>query len=942
MFRTALFCLPFLWFGILPATGADEIPIDYTRDIVPVFTKYCAGCHNDADHEGHFSLETYASLQQGTEDGPALLPGDLNGSLIWRLVNGRTEPKMPPEGEPAPNAEEIEKLRLWIEQGAKGPDGAEPDRLMLKVPHIASHVKISPITGLALSPDGSALAVARFGEVSLFRKSPTTMNWEPSGTLDGFPGKINAVHFCQNGTRLVTASGVEGAGGISTLWEWPALTRIRDFKGHRDAMHDAEVSPDGKILATCGHDKEIILWDVESGAVLRTLSGHNGAVYDLAFSPDGNVLASASADDTCKLWRVADGERLDTLGQPLKEQYSIEFSPDGKFVVAAGADNRIRVWQFVSHEKPRINPLIHARFAHEAPIVRLAFSPDGTRLISAAEDRTVKVWDTRNYTEIRLLENEPDLVTVIGIQPDNRAFVVGRLDGSWESRPLPAVPTQTGTPQMGETVAAVPVANPAPMGAVQEQEPNTVASAAQGISVPAVIKGTIHADSGKDEDFFRFSAKQGEEWVVEVNAARSKSPLDSYLEILTLDGRPIERMLLQAVRDSYFTFRGKNGTESGDFRVFNWEEMDLNEYLFANGEVVKLWLYPRGPDSGFLVYPGTGSRWGYFDTTPLAHALGEPCYIVHPYPPGSELIPNGLPVFPIYYENDDESRRELGSDSKLIFTAPADGEYLIRLRDVRGQQGPNYTYELTVRPRQPDFRVNIDNRKLSVYAGSATEIRFRASRADQFDGPIQIQVAGLPAGLTLAAPIVIEEGQIQAFASLVAAPGQGELTPEQVKQIQFQASATIGGKAVVHEVPGLDELKIPQNPPVTVAIQAAPNGVQPLNPGGAGPLEFVIEPGETIMLKVVANRHSHPGEIPFGNEDSGRNLPHGTFVDNIGLNGLLLLSDQNEREFFVTAAKWVPEQSRLFHLKTNVGGEQTTPPVILHVRKKENRVAESN
>ena len=81
----------------------------------------------------------------------------------------------------------------------------------------------------------------------------------------------------------------------------------------------------------------------------------------------------------------------------------------------------------------------------------------------------------------------------------------------------------------------------------------------------------------------------------------------------------------------------KTTTESGDFRVFNWQEMKLDEYLYSNGEVVKLWLYPRGPDSGFVAYPGQGSRWGYFDTTPLSHALGEPCYIVEPHPPGTKL-----------------------------------------------------------------------------------------------------------------------------------------------------------------------------------------------------------------------------------------------------------------------------------------------------------------
>ena len=61
--------------------------------------------------------------------------------------------------------------------------------------------------------------------------------------------------------------------------------------------------------------------------------------------------------------------------------------------------------------------------------------------------------------------------------------------------------------------------------------------------------------------------------------------------------------------------------------------------------------------------------------------------------------------------------------------------------------------------------------------------------------------------------------------------------------------------------------------------------------------------------------------------------PYGVFVDNIGLNGLMLRAGQNERIFFITAAKWVPETSCSFHLVAGVEGKQTTQPVMIHVRK---------
>ncbi len=157
------------------------------------------------------------------------------------------------------------------------------------------------------------------------------------------------------------------------------------MKGHRDALYDARLSPDGALLATCSYDREINLWNVAGGEVVRKLTGHNAAVFELAFSKDGSILASASADDTVKVWHVATGERLDTLGQPEGEQRTVAISPDDEWLVAGGADRQVRMWRLVSREQPRINPMVFARTAHESPVVKVAFSPDGSKLVSASE-----------------------------------------------------------------------------------------------------------------------------------------------------------------------------------------------------------------------------------------------------------------------------------------------------------------------------------------------------------------------------------------------------------------------------------------------------------------------------------------------------------------------------------------------------------------------------
>jgi hypothetical protein len=434
-----------------------------------------------------------------------------------------------------------------------------------------------------------------------------------------------------------------------------------------------------------------------------------------------------------------------------------------------------------------------------------------------------------------------------------------------------------------------------------------------------------------DVDHFVFQARAGEALTLEVRAARDGSAMDSRLEVLTLAGQPVEQAVLQAVRDSWFTFRGKDSDTVDDFRLQNWAEMELDEYLYANGEVVRLWLYPRGPDSGFKVYPGEGRRQSVFGTTPLSHALNEPAYLVKAYPAGSRPIPNGLPVFRLNYQNDDDPSRQSGTDSMLLFTAPTTARYLVRVTDTRGfGGGTNHAYRLSVRPQQPDFTVRVEGLNPKVSPGSGREIRFVATRREGFEGPIRIHLDRLPAGFTASTPVEIEAGQIRAVAVLYATVGAAEPQDAADRAVRVSASAEIQGREVIRELGDLGNVQLDVAPKVTVEILPGPDRSVVRQEAGR-PMELLIRPGQTITARVRADRRDFKSRIELGGEDCGRNLPHGVYVDNIGLNGLLIVEDQTEREFFITAARKARPGTRLFHLRANGDGGQCSQPVLLRI-----------
>ena len=915
------------------AITAADAP-DYV-EVHRVLQAHCAGCHNDDDAQGDFNVASFASLSQPLSylsEGPSLTPGIAETSQFYRYMAGLDEPRMPPEGDgdPVPEAD-LAIVRAWLDGGAHGPDGAMPDRTQLIVPEIASNVADDQLGVTAVATTGRVRAIAREQFVTVGDR-----------TIE-LPGRVNDLAFSADGSRLAIASGVEGLYGLALLIDAASGEEIVRVQGHSDTLYAVAVSPDGAKLATAGYDRDILLWDTATGEQTGRMAGHNGAVFDLAFDRSGKLLASAAADETIKLWRVADGVRLSTLPQPEGEQTAVLFQGEAdydengetvagsRFVFAAGADNRIRRWRLRTVTKPSLHPLQLARFAHEDSVTHLAVHEGdrGAMVVSASADLTVKVW---NASALQMLASHGPLADVpASLAVSGDGIEVGLMDGQIVRLPLPQS-TESRRSEVAVVEPVLPQVDGEPV-TLRERE----ASGRDALPLPVRVLGAIGEPGVVDT--YRFEAKAGEQWVIEAGSRKvatdetgddgkpimADSPIDTVVEVRDADGEPIERVVLEAIRDSYFTFRGKNSTQVDDFRVHNWEEMAIDELFYSGGEVVRLWLPPDGPDNGWLTYPGFGKRETVFDTTAVAHALGEPAWIVRPHPPGTELPETGLPVFRLHYRNDDAGLADRGHGSRLTFTAPADGTYRVLVTDARGFGGEDYAYTLAVRPRRPDFVPtlavqNWNEAKNQLRPGTGREIGLNVRRVDDFAGPVAFRMENLPDGITAPDEVVVQPGQRRAILNLFAESDAQPLTDEQAAAIRVVASAEVAGEPVEKEVAGLGRIRVDTEtePNVTVAIHL---------PEEDGVPTLRIRPGETKSMRVTIDRITAKGEVKFGKFDSGRNLPHAVFAEHIGLNGFMFLEGQDEGTFFITADPVAPPGERMWHLQTDVGGKLTSPSV---------------
>ncbi len=108
----ALGTLPWLLGGFVKAQE-----IDFSHDIVPILKTHCAECHLDDAKKGGFSMNTREDLLAGSENGAVLEPGKAAESFFLEVLTTDDDViMMPPKGDRVP-AEQIEKLRRWIDGG---------------------------------------------------------------------------------------------------------------------------------------------------------------------------------------------------------------------------------------------------------------------------------------------------------------------------------------------------------------------------------------------------------------------------------------------------------------------------------------------------------------------------------------------------------------------------------------------------------------------------------------------------------------------------------------------------------------------------------------------------------------------------------------------------------------------------------------------------------
>jgi len=103
--------------GIPGSTGrpCSNDSVYFANDILPLLNSSCAltGCHNAITKEGDVQLTDYTSIKK------EVVPGWASKSKLYEVIIETGKDRMPPSPMPAFTADQIAKVKKWIDQGAK-------------------------------------------------------------------------------------------------------------------------------------------------------------------------------------------------------------------------------------------------------------------------------------------------------------------------------------------------------------------------------------------------------------------------------------------------------------------------------------------------------------------------------------------------------------------------------------------------------------------------------------------------------------------------------------------------------------------------------------------------------------------------------------------------------------------------------------------------------
>lgn len=282
------------------------------------------------------------------------------------------------------------------------------------------------ITCLDWSPDGKIVATGAIdGRLRLCTTS-AELYMEDSQQSQA----ILALKFSPSGKWLL----VGGLNPTIQLWNITNKTLEKEYPADNASCLDVCWIDDSRFV-TCGGDRVIHVFQLNTTKPIRTLKGHTNDINQVKCNPSSTSLASCSDDGAARTWNLQTGTSVACAGHTA-ELVQVQWCPrteagKDELIATCAKDATTRIWNSVTGECLKVFT------DHTESLFALAFCPSGRWLATGGADGDIYVYDMQSMTRVWSY-NAGDLAGVFEIDWQNNGGV-NRLAFALESEKVGVV-----------------------------------------------------------------------------------------------------------------------------------------------------------------------------------------------------------------------------------------------------------------------------------------------------------------------------------------------------------------------------------------------------------------------------------------------------------------------------------------------------------------------